>query len=82
MDDEETQFLDTLLLRLAEVYEEGKGHPVPLRDETQAEREVVARLKAEGSITESIKGGLRFTDVGYGKYTARIKALRTFRKSN
>lgn len=82
MDDEKTQFLDTLLLRLAEDYEEGKGHPVALRDETQVEREVVAGLKAEGSITGRIQGGLRFTDVGYGKYTARIKALRTLGKSN
>jgi protease II len=82
MDDEKTRFLDTLLLRLAEVYEEGKDHVVLLKDETQAEKEVLAQLRAERSITKRRGGGWSFTDVGYEKYTTRIKALRALEKLN
>jgi hypothetical protein len=81
MDDEKTQFLHTLLLRLAEAHEEGKGRAVLLEHETQAKREVVTQLKAEGSITEFMKG-VRFTNAGYSKHLPKIKALRAFGKSN
>jgi hypothetical protein len=47
-----------------------------LENETQAEREVVTAMKAEGSITEYIKGTVCFTPAGYGKYASKINASR------
>ena len=81
MQDEKTEFLEKLLLRLARAYEEGKGHAVVLENATSSEKEVVAELKAEGSIT-GYPRGLRFTAPGYSKYKTKIDALRLLRKSN
>jgi hypothetical protein len=81
MQDEKARFLDELLLRLATNYEEGRGHVVILQNATPSEEEVVAELKAEGSIT-GYPMGLRFTASGYGKHKLRIHALRILPKSD
>jgi hypothetical protein len=76
MADEKTEFRKKLLLKLAKVYVEGKdNNAVGLVNETQAEREVISQLKAEGSITEYMKG-VRFTKAGYNKYLATIDAWK------
>jgi hypothetical protein len=79
MAEERNEFLDKLLLRLAQAYEEGKGGGVGLVNPTQVEKELTAELKAEGSVTE--RGlTLWFTDKGYAKYKDKIAALRAFPK--
>ena len=65
-----------ILLLLAEQYEgvKPKGHFVA---ETQEEREMVAELRAEGSIeVDSRYGSYRFTNQGYAKYKPFIDGLR------
>jgi hypothetical protein len=54
--EEKKEFKEALVRRLAEAYEEGKGHAVGLENETQAEREVVTEMKAEGSVMEKLPG--------------------------
>ena len=76
MEDEKKEFKEALVLKLAKAYEGGEGHLVGLENETQAEREVVTAMKAEGSITEYIKGTVCFTPAGYGKYASKINASR------
>jgi hypothetical protein len=79
--DEHGEFLDTLLLRLAEAYESRQRFGIPLVDATPVEKEVVAKLRAEGSVSDDARG-LRFTDAGYDKYKSRIVALRALPKAN
>ena len=74
-------FKEALVRRLAEAYEEGKGHAVALENETQAEREVVTEMKAEGSIMEPIRSTLRFTRDGYNKYAPKIVVSRALGNS-
>ena len=82
----ENEILDSVLLALADDFEEPKGRPgVEIKrtspEEYEALRECLAMRIAEGSLTqfqiESQKLPIyRFTNPGYAKYKPRIDWLR------
>jgi hypothetical protein len=66
------QFLDSLLLQLLGAYEDGRGRAVDWAEpRSVVEKEIVATLRAEGSITSRGPGLLYLTDSGYAKYKGR-----------
>ncbi len=76
---ENNEDLDELLEALAKNYEDARPNQAVLLSQEaltkQSVRELIASLKAEGSITERM-GGVRFTAQGYNKYRDRVAALR------
>ncbi len=81
-------FLDDLLIRLADVYgsSKAKNDCVLIQftgPQADSERTAVTHLQAEGSIEgpiTDVAASVNFTDRGYAKYEARINALRKLRR--
>jgi hypothetical protein len=76
-----TDMLDSILLPLADAFEEGKGHGLPITpasaEEYEPLRECIAELIAEGSLSDPRKMKVYYlTQAGYLKYRPRINALR------
>jgi hypothetical protein len=75
------KMLNQILLPLADQYESGLSkHCVTLEPGTPEEfepfRELMATLRAEGSVIMSPHKTYQMTPSGYAKYIDRIKALR------
>jgi hypothetical protein len=67
----ETAIRDSLLLGLANSYEENPDRFLQLPQQTLASalaREIVANLRNEGYIEEEVRGVIRFTTRGYKTY--------------
>lgn len=74
LEDNREQFLDSLLAELLGAYEDGRGRAVDwVEPRSAVEKEIVATLRAEGSITSRGFGLLYLTDSGYAKYKGRAR---------
>jgi hypothetical protein len=77
----EIRIARSVLLALADQYEHGNTRWLRIKPESVEEyasfKEKYAALVAEGLLRTSPFGDYQFTDKGYLKYSARIRAERT-----
>ncbi len=76
-----SEILDSILLPLADAFEAGKGHGLPITpasaEEYEPLRECLAELIGEGSLIDPKKMKVyHLTQAGYLTYRPRINALR------